>query len=94
MNNISDDIYVSAYFAVMAFRNFVVSGGAKEASFIPRDFRDFSYGVGSPSVLVNNNDVEAMVLEPMTSVEGMAPINVEEAPLAIEGIPDVGNPFL
>ena len=30
-----------------------------------------------------------MVLEPITSVEGMAPINAEEAPLAIEGIPYV-----
>ena len=48
----------------MAFRNFIVSDGAKEASFIPREPREFSYGVGSPSTSVNNNDLDAMVLEP------------------------------
>ena len=67
MNNISDYIYVSFYFAVMAFRNFVVSGGAREASFIPRDPKEFS-GVGSLSTLVNNNDVDAMELEPASII--------------------------
>ena len=89
MNNISDYIYVSVYIVVMTFRNFVVSDGAKEASFIPRDPREFSYGVGSPSTSVNNNDVDAMVLEPAELVEEVIPLNAEEVPLAIEAFPDV-----
>ena len=73
----------------MAFRNFVVSGGAKEASFIPRDPKEFNYGVGSPSVSVNNNDVDAMVVEPITAVEAFTPADTKETPLAIESVPDV-----
>ena len=89
MNNISNYIYVSVYIAVMAFRNFVVSDGAKEASFIPRDPREFSYGMGSPSTSFNNNDVDAMVLEPTAIIEEVIPLNSEEVPLAIEAFPDV-----
>ena len=73
----------------MAFRNFIVSDGAKEASFIPREPREYSYGVGSPSTSVNNNDVDAMALEPTVMIEEVVPLNAEEAPLTIKALPDV-----
>ena len=73
----------------MAFRNFIVSDGAKEASFIPREPREFSYGMGSPSTSVNNNDVDAIMLEPTIITEEAIPLNVEEVPLAIKALPDV-----
>ena len=47
----------------MSFRNFVVVGGARETSFLPKDPKEVSYGVGSPSVSVNNNDVDALAFE-------------------------------
>ena len=73
----------------MAFRNFIVSDGAKEASFIPREPREYSYGVGSPSTSVNNNDVDAMALEPTVMIKEVVPLNDEEAPLTIKALPDV-----
>lgn len=73
----------------MTFRNFIVSDGAKEASIIPREPREFSYGVGSPSTSVNNNDVDAMALEPTTIIKDVIPLNAEEVPLTIKAFPDV-----
>ena len=66
LNNLSDDIYLLFFlYAEMAFRNFVVAGGVKEISFIPKDPKDVSAGVGSPFVSVNNNDVDAQLIEPL-----------------------------
>ena len=45
--------------------------------------------MGSPSTSVNNNDVDAMVLEPAAIIEEVIPLNAEEVPLAIEAFPDV-----
>lgn len=53
----------------MAFRNFVVVGGARETSFLPKDPQEVSYGVGSPSVSVNNNDVDILAVEPLASAK-------------------------
>jgi hypothetical protein len=73
----------------MAFRNFIVSDGAKEASFIPREPREFSYGMGSPSTSVNNNDVDAVMLEPTIVTEEVISLNIGEVSLAIKALPDV-----
>lgn len=72
----------------MAFHNFIVSGGAKEVSFIPRDPKDFSYGVGSPSISVNNNDVDAPMVEPIAITEPSMLMNTEKTPLIVENIVD------
>ena len=67
-------------FAGMSFRNFVVAGGARETSFLPKDPNEVSYGVGSPSVSVNNNDLDALAIEPIASAK---PAKTEKS-LAIE----------
>ena len=60
-------------FVETAFRNFVVVGGTRETSFLPKDPQEVSYGVGSPSVSVNNNDVDALAVEPLASVKPPKP---------------------
>ena len=45
--------------------------------------------MGSPSTSVNNNDVDAIMLEPTTIIEEVIPLNAEEVPLAIKALPDV-----
>ncbi|GKB78765.1 hypothetical protein Tco_0945660 [Tanacetum coccineum] len=51
----------------MTFRNFVVAGNDKDLSFITRDPNKGDHGVGSPSVSVNNELVEALPAQPMAS---------------------------
>lgn len=78
----------------MAFRNFVVAGGAKETSFIPKD-PDVNYGVGSPSVSVNNNDVDAQMIEPIAFAKPTKPAkraNTEETTQLVENVADSDNP--
>ena len=56
-------------FVGMSFRNLVVAGGARETSFLPKDPNEVSYRVGSPSVSVNNNDLDALAIEPIASAK-------------------------
>ena len=62
----------------MAFRNFVVSGGAKEVSFLPIGSKEFSYGVGSPFVSVNNNNFDVIDVEAEATT--LVPMNTEGIP--------------
>ena len=64
----------------MPFRNFVVAGGAKETNFLPKDPNEVSYGVGSPSVSVNNDDVDAMIIEPLATAEPSKFVSANETP--------------
>ncbi|GJV72696.1 hypothetical protein Tco_1492691 [Tanacetum coccineum] len=48
----------------MAFGNFVVAGNDKDMSFIIKSKNEESFGIGSPSVSVNNNDVDAAPTQP------------------------------
>lgn len=57
----------------MSFQNFVVADGAKEASFFLKDPNEVSYGVGSPSILVNNQEDDAQMIEPIASVQPTKP---------------------
>jgi hypothetical protein len=52
----------------MSFQNFVVADGAREASFLPKNPEEVSYGVGSPSVSVNNQEDDAQKVEPLASI--------------------------
>ena len=78
----------------MAFRNFVFSSGAKEVSFLPKDPNEVSYGVGSPSVSVNNQEGDAQMIEPIASVrhtkpsKSLKPVNVEETSQLVENVAD------
>ena len=38
---------------------------------------------------MNNNDVDAMLVEPITAVEAFTPADTKETTLAIETVPDV-----
>ena len=70
----------------MAFRNFVVSGDAKVVGFLPREAKDFSYGAGSPSVSVNNNNVDVFSVEDEATT--LILVNTDENPLLVEEIAD------
>ena len=72
----------------MAFRNFVVAGGAKEVKFIPKDPKDISFGVGSPSISVNNNDVDVSPPKPLAVLPPIKPLNTEETPQLVEDVGD------
>lgn len=75
----------------MAFRNFVVASGAKEVSFLLQDPKEASYGVGSPSVLVKNNDVDALAIKPIASAKPTKPAkptDTEETTQLVENVTD------
>ena len=79
----------------MAFRNFVLSGGAKEVSFLSQGPKEASYGGGSPFVSVNNNDVNVVAVEPLASAKPTKhakPIDSEEAKQLMENVGDSDNP--
>jgi hypothetical protein len=57
----------------MSFRNFVVADGAREMSFLPRNPEEVSYGVGSLSVSVNNQEDDAQMVEPIASMQPSKP---------------------
>lgn len=61
----------------MAFRNFVVAGSSRDVSFVPNKLGQGSFGLGSPSASVNNNDVDAMSIVPLTMVEPCEPTRAE-----------------
>lgn len=90
INNLSGDIYAFFHFAGMAFPNFVVSGGAKEVNFLPREPRGFSYGIGSPSMSVNNHDANASLDEVKSTP--LVPVNTEENPFIVEDVGDSDDP--
>jgi hypothetical protein len=70
----------------MSFRNFVVADGAKETSFLPRNPEEVSYGVGSPSVSVNNQEEDdAKMVEPLASLQPSKP-DKKSKPMVIEEI--------
>lgn len=82
-------------FAGMSFRNFVVADGAKETSFLPKDPKEVSYGVGSPSVYVNNNDVDALAIEPISSAKPPKlekSLAIEETTQLVENVVDSDDP--
>ena len=69
----ANDIYLfPSMFAGMGFRNFVGAEIAKEATFVPNDPRNFSYGVGSPSGSVNKH-VATVAVVPISSVNPSNP---------------------
>ncbi|GJU85937.1 hypothetical protein Tco_1293483 [Tanacetum coccineum] len=62
--NLSVDIYLSL-FVLMAFLNFVVDGNDKDMSFFTKNPNEGGFRVGSPSVFMNNNDVDAIPTQPV-----------------------------
>lgn len=82
-------------FAEMDFRNFVVAGGAKEVIFLPQDPKEASYGVGSLSVSVNKNDIDALAIEPIASTKPTKPAkptDTEETAQLVENVTDSDDP--
>ena len=82
-------------FAGMSFRNFVVAGGARETSFLPKDPNEVSYGVGSPSVSVNNNDLDALAIEPIASANPSKTeksLTIEESTQLVKNVVDSDDP--
>ena len=81
----------------MYFRNFV--GSAKEVSFLPKEPREVSYGAGSPSVSVNNQEVDAQMIQPLSTVkptkslESAKHVNVEGTTQLVENIVDSDDPL-
>ena len=82
----------------MSFRNFVVASGAKEVSFLPKEPNEVSYGVGLPSVSVNNQEGDAQMIEPIASVQPTKPsksskvVNVEETSQLVENVAESDDP--
>lgn len=82
----------------MSFRNFVVASGAKEVSFLPKEPNEVSYGFGSPSVSVNNQEGDAQMIEPIGSVQPTKPskaskrVNVEETSQLVENVAEFDDP--
>ena len=82
----------------MSFRNFVVASGAKEVSFLPKEPNEVSYGVGSPSVSVNNQEGDAQMVEPIACVQPTKPskasklANVEETSQVVEKVCESYDP--
>jgi hypothetical protein len=67
----------------MSFRNFVVADGAREASFLPKNPDEVSYGVGSPSISVNNQEDNSQMVEPIASIQPSKPVK-ESKPVTAE----------
>ena len=83
----------------MSFRNFVVADGAKETSFLPRNPEEVSYGVGSPSVSVNNQEDDAKMVEPIASLQPSKPdkkskpMVTEETSQLVENVAESDDPL-
>ena len=87
---------LSFLFTEMAFRNFVVSGGAKEASFLPKDPNEVSYGVGFPSISVNNKKGDARMVEPIASAKPSKAselVNIGESSQLVKNVADSVDPL-
>ena len=84
----------------MSFRNFVVADGAKETSFLPKNPEEVSYGVGSPSVSVNNQEEDdAKMIEPLASLQlskpdkKSKPMVIEETSQLVENVAESDDPL-
>ena len=83
----------------MSFRNFVVVDGAKETSFLPKNPEEVSYGVGSPSVSVNNQEDDAHMVEPIASLQPskpekkVKPVIAEETSQLVENVAESDDPL-
>ena len=83
----------------MPFRNFVVADGAREASFLPENPEEVSYGVGSPSVSVNNKEDDAQMVDPIASIRPSKPVKesksvtAEETSQLVENVAESDDPL-
>lgn len=83
----------------MSFRNFVVADDSSETSFLPRNPEKVSYGVGSPSVSVNNQEDDAKMVEPIASMQPSKPdkkskpMIAEETSQLVENVAESNDPL-
>ena len=83
----------------MSFRNFVIADGARETSFLSKNPEEVSYGVGSPSVTVNNQEDDAQMVEPIASLQPSKPekkpkpVIAEETSQLVENIAEFDDPL-
>ena len=83
----------------MSFRNFVVADGARETSFLPKNPEEVSYGVGSPSVSINNQEDDAQMVEPIASLQPSKPekkskpMIAEETSQLVENVAESDDPL-